>query len=435
MSPSRLDAPAAQEGPGGARPCVAVPYVPASSVCTSRAWTCSKSGYPSPKRSARRSPSPYFGAFDLVWHPIDSAKAIYNGVMSLINNLMNMDWSAAAQQLFPEIYQLITQWGTLSDYEKGELIGRIIFQYGVQIISAAGAARIVNQIRNLAVVKTVAGAAGKVGTAAGKVAGKVAAATGKVGAAAGNVARGIGKAAGAAKCKLTGTCFAAGTPLVTPEGHKFIDHFQVGDWILSAPEQDPEAEPTPQQVEDLFSTEAPLYNLRLGNRLIRTTGEHPFWVIGRGWTMAEDLKAGELLRSHDGAAIAVEGIWNTGETVRVYNLAVSEYHTYFVGSREWGFSAWAHNAGAAYVAANRAQGLARQAQLAALYASAGFKVTSKVKGILTPFGWRFYDLMLEKGGKIVYVEVKSGRSWYGGLQRLKDSYIKRVLGLPVIVVR
>ena len=29
----------------------------------------------------------------------------------------------------------------------------------------------------------------------------------------------------------------------------------------------------------------------------------------------------------------------------VYNLRIADYHTYFVGSRDWGFSVWAHNAG------------------------------------------------------------------------------------------
>jgi hypothetical protein len=42
--------------------------------------------------------------------------------------------------------------------------------------------------------------------------------------------------------------------------------------------------------------------------------------------------------------MAVEGVWDTGETVRVYNLQIAEYHTYFVGTSEWGFSVWAHNA-------------------------------------------------------------------------------------------
>ncbi len=27
----------------------------------------------------------------------------------------------------------------------------------------------------------------------------------------------------------------------------------------------------------------------------------------------------------------------------VYNLSVADYHTYFVGSPDWGFSVWAHN--------------------------------------------------------------------------------------------
>jgi hypothetical protein len=31
-------------------------------------------------------------------------------------------------------------------------------------------------------------------------------------------------------------------------------------------------------------------------------------------------------------------------TVTLYNLRVSDYHTYFVGCQEWGFSVWAHNA-------------------------------------------------------------------------------------------
>jgi hypothetical protein len=29
--------------------------------------------------------------------------------------------------------------------------------------------------------------------------------------------------------------------------------------------------------------------------------------------------------------------------VPVYNLRIAEYHTYFVGSAEWGFSVWTHN--------------------------------------------------------------------------------------------
>jgi hypothetical protein len=34
---------------------------------------------------------------------------------------------------------------------------------------------------------------------------------------------------------------------------------------------------------------------------------------------------------------------DTGREEAVYNCRVAEYHTYFVGDDEWGFSLWAHN--------------------------------------------------------------------------------------------
>src|SRR5262249_25497995 len=39
-----------------------------------------------------------------------------------------------------------------------------------------------------------------------------------------------------------------------------------------------------------------------------------------------------------------QGIKDSGVTAPVYNLRVADYHTYFVGNREWSFSVWAHNA-------------------------------------------------------------------------------------------
>jgi hypothetical protein len=39
----------------------------------------------------------------------------------------------------------------------------------------------------------------------------------------------------------------------------------------------------------------------------------------------------------------VENVLDTGKYERVYNLRVADYHTYFIGSQNWGFSVWAHN--------------------------------------------------------------------------------------------
>src|SRR5262249_52766012 len=41
--------------------------------------------------------------------------------------------------------------------------------------------------------------------------------------------------------------------------------------------------------------------------------------------------------------VAVEDLLDTGEYATVYNLRVADWHTYFVGVREWQFSVWSHN--------------------------------------------------------------------------------------------
>jgi hypothetical protein len=78
--------------------------------------------------------------------------------------------------------------------------------------------------------------------------------------------------------------------------------------------------------------------------VIPTTPEHPFFVRGKGWTATREVEVGDEVIGHDGQWVAVEAVEDTGRIETVYNLRVAQYHTYFVGSREWGFSVWAHNA-------------------------------------------------------------------------------------------
>ena len=139
-------------------------------------------------------------------------------------------------------------------------------------------------------------------------------------------------------------CFAAGTPLLTPDGWKPIEDFREGDLLLSASEDDPAGPIEPRRVEEIFTRVSAVVELRVCGQSIRTTAEHPFYVQGKGWTAAAELASGDLFRSHDGRWNPVESINPTGEVTTVYNMRIAEYHTYFVGSAEWGFSVWAHNA-------------------------------------------------------------------------------------------
>ncbi|HEV3081479.1 MAG TPA: polymorphic toxin-type HINT domain-containing protein [Gemmataceae bacterium] len=140
------------------------------------------------------------------------------------------------------------------------------------------------------------------------------------------------------------SCFAAGTPLLTPTGDKQVEQFRAGDWILTAPEEDPQAALEAKQVEEVFSSFARIWYLHVGGKLIRSTAEHPFYVPGKAWTAAKNLEEGDLLRSHDGQWLPVESVRDSGESAPVYNLRIADYHTYFVGGRQWAFSVWAHNA-------------------------------------------------------------------------------------------
>ena len=166
------------------------------------------------------------------------------------------------------------------------------------------------------------------------------------------------------------SCFAAGTPILTPDGYKNIEEIRVGDLVLSAPEDDPEGEVVPRVVEEVFVRTSPVLSLAvgvdirskgktpdaaalevlgmevydLGDGFIRTTTEHPFYVRGKGWTKAWLLCDGDEFRSHDGQSIPLDYMCGTEKEETVYNLRVADYHTYFVGKPEWGFSVWAHNA-------------------------------------------------------------------------------------------
>jgi hypothetical protein len=140
------------------------------------------------------------------------------------------------------------------------------------------------------------------------------------------------------------SCFVAGTPLLTPNGSKPVEEFVEGDLILSRSEFDPEGLVEAKVVEAVFVRTGRIFRIRAGGKEIRTTAEHPFWVAGRGWMEAGLLQPGDELVGHAGRSATVEEAQDTGKHERVYNLRVGDYHTYFVGCQEWGFSIWAHNA-------------------------------------------------------------------------------------------
>lgn len=138
-------------------------------------------------------------------------------------------------------------------------------------------------------------------------------------------------------------CFTDGVPLLTDTGSKSIETFKVGDRILSKNEHDVNSDVGVQVVEEVFVRYGQVLWLTVNSVRIGTTAEHPFWVVGKGWTPAGDLAVGDVFVGHDGRPSTLEAR-EEGDWATVYNLRVIEWHTYFVGCDEWGFSVWAHNA-------------------------------------------------------------------------------------------
>jgi RHS repeat-associated protein len=125
-------------------------------------------------------------------------------------------------------------------------------------------------------------------------------------------------------------CFAAGTLVQTKDGEKRIEEIKAGDVVLAS---DPRSGEAPQwrQVTRTFerATETILH-VRAGSETISVTPEHPFWVEGRGWTEAKDLRPGDLLSGKRGESVPVVEVKRSEGAFKVYNFEVEGSHTYFV---------------------------------------------------------------------------------------------------------
>jgi hypothetical protein len=139
-------------------------------------------------------------------------------------------------------------------------------------------------------------------------------------------------------------CFAAGTPILGEHGSKPVEQYEVGDRVWARDENDPNGPAELKKVEEVFVRQGLVWHVHVGGQVIRTTGEHPFWVRGQGWTKVCALKPGDLLVGHDAQGSCVEDVLDTGEVETVFNFRVADHHTYYVGSDAWRFSVWAHNA-------------------------------------------------------------------------------------------
>jgi thioredoxin-like negative regulator of GroEL len=125
------------------------------------------------------------------------------------------------------------------------------------------------------------------------------------------------------------SCFAAGTPVLTQTGRRPIEEIAVGDLVLAM-----DAATGALGFHPVYAVHhnPPSRTLKVeleGETVVASTF-HRFWVAGRGWVMARDLKPGDPVRTLDGLrpvrSVAEEKVQP------VFNLDVAEAHSFFVGT-------------------------------------------------------------------------------------------------------
>ncbi|MEU9279128.1 polymorphic toxin-type HINT domain-containing protein, partial [Streptomyces sp. NPDC048341] len=131
--------------------------------------------------------------------------------------------------------------------------------------------------------------------------------------------------------------FPGTTEVVLSDGsRKQLRDVQIGDLLLATDPTTGRAQGEPV-TRTFHHTAADLVDVALtdGGRLTSTLG-HRFFVTGRGWTLASDLRDGDGLRSPDGTVRPVAALLDRHEATpqTVYDLTVSGLHTFYAVAGE-----------------------------------------------------------------------------------------------------
>ena len=137
-------------------------------------------------------------------------------------------------------------------------------------------------------------------------------------------------------------CFLAGTQVLTENGLVNIEDIKIGDFVYSINMDTNNREL--KQVTSLFSGQTnEVYEITIGDEVVKTTPKHEFYIVDKGWIRAYELEIGdEIVSTGDEKMIIKKIVHKTNqELTPVYNLTVDGNHTYLITK----YSLLVHNAG------------------------------------------------------------------------------------------
>ncbi len=125
------------------------------------------------------------------------------------------------------------------------------------------------------------------------------------------------------------SCFGAGTPIRTIAGPRPIETLRVGDRVLTQSTASGALGIRPVLAVH-HNPPSATFRIKLGGQPIVSSHFHRFWIAGRGWVMARDLKAGDPIRTL-GGVLPVEAI-EADAVQPVFNLDVADDADFFAGA-------------------------------------------------------------------------------------------------------
>jgi Pretoxin HINT domain len=125
------------------------------------------------------------------------------------------------------------------------------------------------------------------------------------------------------------SCFGKGTIVRTLDGSSSIETLRVGDIVLSQDILTGKLDYRPV-LKVHHNPPCATFRVSLGDDAIVTSPSHRFWVAGRGWVMARDLKVGDPIRTV-GDVTRVTTI-EPEKVQPVFNLDIADDADFFVGS-------------------------------------------------------------------------------------------------------
>ena len=125
------------------------------------------------------------------------------------------------------------------------------------------------------------------------------------------------------------SCLVAGTSVWTESGFVAIEQIQPGDRVLAKDVETGELAYKPV-LQTTVRPPTPVQQFDVDGKTIVASLGHHFWVSGEGWTKTRELIPDHPVHTATGMC-RITAVEDKGRVEPVYNLVVSDFHTYFVG--------------------------------------------------------------------------------------------------------